>query len=290
MMLQLAVVSELGRRPGGPGVGHKEVETVEIPQYIEAIRREGRRLVEAAKAAGLDAPVPTCPGWDTRDLVRHLGEIHLWAAAWIAYPDAGPQAETEAALLTVLSERWPELGVFWVDDEDLTDWYLRTNANLIEVLEAAPDDFEAVTFWPAPTPRAMWARRQAHETSIHRFDAEAASGGGSGFDATFATDGVDEILGAMTTRRRLDKPVAHPQSMKVHATDTDERWLVTFSSDVATTVRGDGPADVVVTATASDLYLNLWNRIDDQAVDVAGDHGVLDTWHGDFRARFYQVD
>jgi uncharacterized protein (TIGR03083 family) len=201
-----------------------------------------------------------------------------------------PWAETEDLLLVRLAEHWPGLGVFWVDDSDIVDWYLRTNANLVEVLEAAPDDLEAFTFLPAPTPRAMWARRQAHETAIHRYDAELAASGGSGFDPAFAADGIDELLSAMTTKRRLDVPVAAPQAIAVHAIDTDERWLVTLDSDVAATVRSDGPADAIVTANASDLYLNLWNRTDDAAVSLTGDHDVLDTWHRTFRARFYQQD
>ncbi len=261
-----------------------------ISKHIEAIAVEGQCLADAACRVGLDAPVSACPGWDVRGLVRHLGEIHLWAAAHVAHPHDAPWAETEDLLLVRLGEHWPELGVFWVDDSELVDWYLRTNANLIDVLETAPDDLEAWTFLPAPTPRAMWARRQAHETAIHRFDAEMAGGGGSGFDPAFAADGIDELLTAMTTQRRLDVPVAAPQAIAVHATDTDERWLVTLESDVATTVRSEEPADVVVRADASDLYLNLWNRTDDSTVSLTGDHEVLDTWHHTFRARFYQQD
>lgn len=263
---------------------------MDIGRHIEAVAVEGRRLAEAVRGGELDAPVSACPGWDSRDLVRHLGEIHLWAAAHVAFPDDPPWAETEDLLLVRLGELWPELGVFWVDDSGLVDWYLRTNDNLVDVLEAAPDDLEAWTFLPAPSARAMWARRQAHETAVHRFDAEVAAGGGSGYDPVFAADGIDELLSGMTTQRTLDVPVPTPRSMAIHATDTDEWWLVTFESDVATTVRGAGQADVVVTGTASDLYLNLWNRTDDASVAVTGDTGVLDTWHRHFRARFYQQD
>ena len=49
-------------------------------------------------------------------------------------------------------------------------------ADLVAALAAAPDDLECWTFLPAPSPRAMWARRQAHETAIHRVDAELAAG------------------------------------------------------------------------------------------------------------------
>ena len=76
--------------------------------------------------------------------------------------------------------------MFWPDDDDLINWYLDTNANLVDALESAPPDVESFTFLPAPSPLAMWARRQAHETSIHRFDAENAAGIASEFDPTFA--------------------------------------------------------------------------------------------------------
>jgi len=42
-------------------------------------------------------------------------------------------------------------------------------------LSAAPPDLRCWTFLPAPSPLAMWARRQAHETTVHRVDAELAA-------------------------------------------------------------------------------------------------------------------
>ena len=43
--------------------------------------REGRTDLTPAAAdeAGLEAPVPTCPGWTVNDLVLHMGEVHRWA-------------------------------------------------------------------------------------------------------------------------------------------------------------------------------------------------------------------
>ena len=259
-------------------------------EHIAAIAGEGRLLAEAARSAGLDAPVPTCPGWATRDLVRHLGLIHLWAASHVAFPHEQPSLADEAEQRAFTGRFWPELGVFWVDDGDLIDWYLQTNANLVDSLEAAPADLEAWTFLPAPSPRAMWARRQAHETAIHRYDAEAANADPSGYDMAFASDGIDEILRGMTTRRRLDVPVSDPQSMLVHAVDIDHRWLVTLDSDVVTVVREGGSADCTVAADASDLYLALWNRTGDSRLRVEGSREALDTWHRTFRVRWYQQD
>ncbi|MDJ0791216.1 MAG: maleylpyruvate isomerase family mycothiol-dependent enzyme [Acidimicrobiia bacterium] len=263
---------------------------MQVARHIEAIQREGRSFAAAARRAGFDTPVPTCPGWSTRDLVRHLGEIHLWAAAHVAHPDNAPHYATEAELLTGLSERWPELGTFWVEDDELIDWYLRTNANLIHALETAPADLDAWTFLPAPTPLAMWARRQAHETAIHRFDAQLPGNDVSPYDPGFASDGIDELVSGITTRRHLDVPVTRPQTMVLHATDTGDSWFITLEADSVTTRRANGSADVTVTADASTVYLVMWNRIDDSAARITGNEEVLDTWHRNFRVRWYQSD
>ena len=145
---------------------------MEIAEHITIVGQEAKLLAEAAERGGLDADVPTCPGWDMRELLRHLGMIHLWAAGHVAElqdPSWGDDINEFAKL-------WPELAVFWPEDDRLIAWYLETNANLVQTLESAPADVEAWTFLPAPSPLAMWARRQAHETAVHRFDGEKAAG------------------------------------------------------------------------------------------------------------------
>ena len=258
---------------------------MEIADHITAIGREAESFAEAARQGGLEAEVTTCPGWTMRDLVRHLGMVHLWAASHDAYPHDDPGYESEEEEHAAFAECWPTLGIFWPDDGDLIDWYLRTNANLVASLESASPDVEAWTFLPAPTPLAMWARRQAHETAVHRFDAEHAGGGGSGFDPVFASDGIDEIVAGFAPRKD-QLPTASTRTMVVHAEDTDHRWHLTLAADGITTVRGDGPADVTLTGTASDLYLDLWNRGKDSAIGVEGDRGVLELWHQNVRVRW----
>ena len=198
---------------------------METTEHITAVGREAKLLARAAEHGGFDVDVPSCPGWDMRELLRHLGMIHLWAAGHVVErrdPSFNELADRE--------EAWPELAVFWPEDEELVDWYLATNANLVSVLESAPIDVDAWTFLPAPSPRAMWARRQAHETGIHRFDAENAAGIASGFDPEFASDGVDEILSGFAPRKD-EFPVTATKAMLVHATDTGDRWHITLAPD-----------------------------------------------------------
>ncbi len=254
---------------------------MEIAEHITAVEREAKLFAEAAERGGLEVDIPTCPDWNMRDLVRHLGEIHLWAAAHVA------QRATKMWVddLSELSGYWPDLAVFWPDDGELVGWYLETNANLVNALESAPLDLDCRTFLPAPSPLAMWARRQAHETAVHRFDAENGSGAASGFDPVFASDGIDELLVGFAPRRK-EFPVESAQRMVVHAEDTSDRWHLTIDPDGIDTFRGDGPADVTLTGDASDLYLVLWNRAEDSRITVAGDHELLAKWHGNQRVRW----
>ncbi|MDJ0791741.1 MAG: maleylpyruvate isomerase family mycothiol-dependent enzyme [Acidimicrobiia bacterium] len=258
---------------------------MDVAQHIEAIEQEGRLFADAARRSGLDTEVPSCPGWDVRDLVRHLGMIHLWAAAHVAYPHDDPGYESEEDEHAAFAAYWPTLGVFWPEDGDLIDWYLRTNANLIDSLESASPTVEAWTFLPAPSPLAMWARRQAHEIGVHRFDAEHASNAETGFEPDFAADGIDEMLAGFAPHKE-SLPVSGMTSMSVHATDTGARWHVTMSPDGIRTSRGEEAADVTLTGTASDLYLAVWNRGDDSNIGIEGDRDILDVWHGNVRVRW----
>jgi uncharacterized protein (TIGR03083 family) len=184
-----------------------------------------------------------------------------------------------------LEAAWPDLAIFWPDDGALIDHYLATNANLMAELEAAPVDLETWTFLPSPSPRQMWARRQAHETAIHRYDAESASASTTGFGAAFASDGIDEILTAMAPRA-AELPLASEVTMAIRPTDVPERWLVTLGPDGIATTRADGPADLALEGFASDLYLAVWNRGDDTALETIGDRTVLDTWRARHRSRW----
>lgn len=254
---------------------------MDIAQHITAVEQEGKLFADAARHSGLDSAVPSCPGWDVRDLVRHLAEIHLWAAAQVSNRATKMWVDD----LSELTGYWPDLAVFWPTDDDLIDWYLETSANLVRELKAAPPDLECRTFLPAPSPLAMWARRQAHETAVHRYDAEHAVGGETGFDAEFAADGIDEILVAFA-QRKTSLPTDTTSTMAVRATDTGSQWHVTMSPEGISTFPGTGPADATVSGSASDLYLAMWNRGDDSRIDIDGDPSVLDTWHGNHRVRW----
>jgi uncharacterized protein (TIGR03083 family) len=164
------------------------------------------------------------------------------------------------------------------------------HAGLVQTLAAADPTLDCWTFLPAPSPLAMWARRQAHETAIHRVDAELAAARVTPFPVDFAADGIDELLIAMFGRDEAgltaEQLAGAHRVLQVVASDEradPSAWLVELTADgtlAAKVSRGQGPADCTLAGPASGLYQLLWNRCDPAAagVIVHGDAGVLQSW------------
>ena len=79
------------------------------------------------------------------------------------------------------------------------------------------------------------------------------------------------------SRLRSDQP----RTLALAATDTGSTWNVLIESDRVQVTRdaAHGSADCEVRASASDLFLLVWNRAPRSGVDVSGDEAVLDLWH-----------
>jgi uncharacterized protein (TIGR03083 family) len=232
---------------------------------IDALEREGRLLAEAAGRAGLDAPVPSCPEWKVRNLLRHTGGVHRWATSIVT----GPLPERpDFANDDTDDSAWP-------GDASLLSWFVEGHVALVAALRRAPDDLDCYTFLPNMTPKVHWTRRQSHETAMHRADAQLAAGDTPSFDAAFAADGIAELFEGFFPRgyrKRLRSD--DPTTIAVVASDVDDAWLVRVGPEGAVAERGsrDGggseqlrDANATVSGSASDLYLTLWNRRADDA-------------------------
>ncbi|MFB7617432.1 maleylpyruvate isomerase family mycothiol-dependent enzyme [Kitasatospora sp. NPDC056181] len=260
---------------------------MEITEHIDALRREGTLLADAAARTDLNAPVPTCPDWRLRDLVLHTGRVHRWAAAYVR--------DGHRELLDADGER----AVMGPDPSDagLVDWFRGGHAALVEALAGAPAGLDCWSFLPAPSPLAFWARRQAHETAVHRFDADAAAGAeGPRVAAGLALDGIDELLRGFMARSRARVRSEQPRTLLVQPTDGPGSWLLTISQEpLVVTVPGgtaadrgtggeSGPdlmltgADLTLTGPARELYLLLWNRLPAERVRLTGDRSLLGLW------------
>ncbi len=246
-------------------------------EHLETLRLSADRLGRLAASVEEATAVPTCPGWDVRALVAHQAMVHRWATARVtgADPDTVP-TQTE------VSETVADLAAFYDDG-------VRA---LLAALEAAPDDLEVMTFLKdAPAPRHFWARRQAHETTIHMVDALAATLGRfpttaeADIETDVAIDGIDELLRGFFTRGTSKLFDGDTYTVAVAPTDTDRRW--TLRVDERLTVDpGDESVDgdATITGGAAAIYLALWNRGDEATVE--GRPGLLERWRQTQRVRW----
>lgn len=245
---------------------------MEYEDYGAGLGAAGTALRANAMSAGLEAPVPTCPGWTVRDLVVHQGMVHRWATDRIEGRDLrgdGRNHEADGRAAADVLE--------WFDD----GW-----AGLLHALGSAPEDLDVPFFLrTGDSPRVGWARRQCHETAIHAVDAMAARLGRVPteqevwFGPTLATDGIDEVLRGFIPRKRIGQlRSAQPLTVVVEATDTGAAWTLNVTEEpTITAIGGADSSDVRLTGTAVALYLALWNR----GVDVDDPQGFLDQWRRD---------
>ncbi|MFI7137432.1 maleylpyruvate isomerase family mycothiol-dependent enzyme [Streptomyces massasporeus] len=236
---------------------------METAEFLQALETEGRLLAAAAEESGTEAKVPACPGWQVRDLLRHTGAVHRWAAAYVAEQ---------------VTERRPLAEPTDLDGAELIAWYRDSHRRLVGTLAGASPDVECFAFLPAPSPLAFWARRQAHETAVHRADAESARGGApTEVTPEFATDGVDELLRGFHARSRSRVRTPEPRVLRIRAEDTGAVWTLRLSPEPPVTTRDEaGEAECELSAPAGQLYLALWNRA--PLPSATGDQALATLW------------
>ena len=236
--------------------------------YLDGVSDNARLFVEAVRKAGVDAPVPTCPDWTAADLARHQGRVFYWISTIVEtkaqeYIDRAPfEEEAEGAddpLAFVESGAEHALAVFGTADPESPVW------NWLD---------------GGPGPARFWYRRMAHETVIHRVDAESAAGRPPTpvEPAELAADGIDEFLDFLDMRSRGGRTPPLSGSYHFHTTDVPGEWVVVFDGDAVTIRREHAKADVAVRGPASDLELFLYSRRGSEGLDTFGDPAALAAW------------
>jgi uncharacterized protein (TIGR03083 family) len=236
---------------------------------LALIEDSSAALRSASAQAGLDARVPGCPDWSVRDLVTHLGEVHLfWAAAVAAGPADGPPSEDE------VGDREPH--------GDLLTWSQAATAALVGNLRAAGPDRGCWTWWSmsgAPTTAGAVARHQVQEAAVHAFDAQQAADRVEPLPPLAAADGVGEYL---TVGLASMGPWPHDPAALLLNAGEGGAWLVDLGADgarsskLASAQAAERPPAATVNGEPGDLVLWLYRRDGAGPLQVAGDKDLVD--------------
>jgi uncharacterized protein (TIGR03083 family) len=238
---------------------------MDYASHIDELVSQAAALRAAAVAAGPDAEVPTCPEWTVRHLVRHVARVHHWANRALVTDPAGESPEMEQP-----PEPWEELLAWWDTEYGL----------LVERLRSLEPE-AAVWVFPTHIARvaAFWARRQAHETAIHRLDAEYALAEVPTliFSPEFAADGINEALNIGVYRRWLRDKADVKGTVLFHAADAGRAWLVRLTPGSPLEIGPAEPAldsDATVAGTADAVYRAVWKR--PSTAVLGGDRALID--------------
>ena len=227
-------------------------------QYVDAIRREGDALASAARAAGVDAPVPSCPDWTVADLLSHIGRVQHWVVGILvtrAQPDHNWRTDVAPA------------------PDALVDWFAEGCGQLADALGALAPADEVWTWAPDHT-AGFWARRMAHEVAVHRWDAQGAADASAPIERDLAVDGIQEFFDLIPVRPNAEVQ-GTGQTIHLHCTDGDGEWLARLEPEGIVVTREHAKGDVAVRGSASDLMLVVWGRPQSESLEVFGDAGVL---------------
>jgi uncharacterized protein (TIGR03083 family) len=249
--------------PGGydavrsPGCGDVRFAAVTF-DWAGIVEREGAALADAA-GADLTAPVPAAPGWETTDLLRHVALAH---------------ARTSVILRTGTLERPSRENGMLPEppDHGILEWYRSTLAEVVVDLRALDDpDRPVYAFSPRHRRAGFWPRRMAHETTVHRVDAEQSVGRSRGpIEPGFAVDGIDEVFSVFVPVLGAGRSPGDGRTVHLHTTDAEGEWLIRFDPGDVAVEAGHAKGDVAVRGPASGLLLWLWGRLPLEDLEVFG--------------------
>jgi uncharacterized protein (TIGR03083 family) len=235
--------------------------SVDLDAYLNNLRADGDALADAAETA-MDRPVPSCPGWVGRDVVAHTGKVHRLIGDRVRRGSTS-QDDVEQPVI-------PE-------GDAVLGWYREGLDELLATLAEA-DPGKPVWNWSSiwPDTAAFWPRRMAHETSVHRVDAQLAADASRPIDTALAADGVDEFL-MVHFAEDAGELTGAGEAVRLRTADAPGEWTVTAGEGGATIAAGAaGDAAATIAGGASDLVLALWRRVPLDALAVSGDRALAE--------------
>jgi uncharacterized protein (TIGR03083 family) len=247
-------------------------------RYVAEIEADTAGLAEILADYDQSLPIPTCPEWTLRQLVTHVGRAHRWAAEITR-----TRSDAFIPFREVPDGKLPN------DRAEQRAWLRAGAARIVDAVREAGSD--VVWSFTGPTPAGFWIRRMAHETLVHRADAQLAAGTEPEqfIEAEVAADAIDEWLmlltdGILGNADERTKPLPVGAGLHIHATDDRlggrGEWMIRHDARGLTVEPGHDKGDAALTGPAASLLLVLMRRrpVSDPAVTVYGDNVVVDGW------------
>lgn len=252
-------------------------------RYCDEIAHQvGQLRAVVTSGADLTATVPTCPDWSLEELVLHMGGALRGSGALvrarvqrkIPYEQVprgdGPEPPGDAAALDA--------------------WLAEAGELVVGALrEAGPD--AKVWSWADVHTSGFWARRMAHEITVHRADATLAAGLRYEVAPDIAADAIDEWLQIVEWAQRAQPDEAASRELRgvdrsihLHATDAapglNAEWVVELTEDGVSWRRGHEKADVALRGPLTAVLLAFYRRIplDSPELEILGDRELLEFW------------
>ena len=231
-------------------------------QYLIHLNADYQLLASAIPEAPVD--VPSCPGWTTKDLAKHMAHVYLGQAYVV---DTGSKAENKEHLAP-----YPRT-------EDFLEFMSWGFDAITKALDINRPERATWSWHHCDQSVDFWFRRMAHETVIHRIDAEQAVGAVTKIDEALALDGVDEVLdflpllGSWPEVPNIDFGIV---SIVATTKSGSQVWDLQFTDKAATVYAADlanVAARLVISGDAEAMDLYLWGRIDssDPRISITGD-------------------
>ncbi|MFJ8633001.1 maleylpyruvate isomerase family mycothiol-dependent enzyme [Streptomyces sp. NPDC093568] len=251
-------------------------------RYCDEIAHQvGQLRSVVTSGVDLSVTVPTCPDWTLEQLVRHMGGALRWV---------------ELIVRTRAREEVPEEKVPLAGGPDgegdpaaLDAWLAETGEMVVGALREAGPDTE-VWAWAGIHTAGFWARRMAHEITVHRADATLAAGLPYEVAPAVAADAIDEWLQIIEWAQRNlpDDPTRDLRrpgsSIHLHATDNtpglNAEWVIELDGDAIAWRRDHRKATVALRGPLTAVLLAFYRRLplDSPELEVLGERELLEFW------------